>query len=200
MATNQNAPFGFRYATSIDGQTTNYGFYTGQINAANTNRIFQGDVLKPVSGGYFDVQSVTGGGETIGGIAWGFSWLSKAFGCRIWRPYWPGAGDANGPVGVMVINHPEAILEVQCVTGPITQANVGEYANFNVGGGGNTYSGVSSFMIDDGTLSAVQGNLPFQIYRVFDNESNPILPMPGYDPSNAYNRVWVKFTPQLVSI
>jgi hypothetical protein len=192
---NTNAPYGFRYVGLIDGTPPNYGLYTGKIITTNTNKIFAGDVLKPLSGGYFDVATVVGGGSQVGAIAVGFEWISKTIGRRVFQPYWPGNGDANGDVTVKVALQPQSMFQVQCTLGPIAQANVGQNANFNVGAGGNTFSGISSFTLDDSTLGA-GASLPFRVYRI--GTTDPLYTMSGFDPTVAYNSVFVVFNNQVM--
>jgi hypothetical protein len=190
---NTNAPFGFRYIGLKDGSPGNFGIYTGRIAQANTNKIFTGDVLKPVSGGYFDVQTESSPGSTgeaTGGIALGFSWVSSTFGCRIWRPYWPGSGDATGVVDVKVALHPDALFQVQCLLGPVGLTTVGQTVNFAAGAGGNTGSGISSMSIDDGTLGNTTAE-PFKVWAIPGlGQPNSNLPT---DPTLAYNIVTVCF-------
>lgn len=187
---NTNAPFGFRYIGLLDGSPPNLGIYTGQLTQNYGTAIYTGDALLPISGGNFALATVTGNtGAATGGIALGFSWLSKAFGCRIWRPYWPASGDANSVIEVKVANHPDAIFEVQALLGPITQASVGEAINFSNVGTGNTFSGISGMSADDGTITTSSATLPFAIYQV----PGTSIPIGNLDPSSAYNVIKVRF-------
>lgn len=194
---NQNAPYGFRFIGTMDGESSNFGFLTGQILSTNTNKIFSGDVLGVLAsggGGVLDVATVVTNGAAIGGIAIGFAWSSKQNGGkRIFMPYWPGNGDANGNVSVRYVMHRDALFEAQCLLGPVTYTSVGRNVNFNVGAGGNTFSGISSFSVDDSTLGSTNG--PFTIYGV--PGSGPGAPaIPPADPSSAYNSVVVRFSNQ----
>jgi hypothetical protein len=190
---NTNAPFGFRETGLIDGVSPNFGMRTGKIAAANTSKIFYGDVLKPLSGGYYDVAAVVPGGEPVGGVAVGFIWFSKSVGYTVYRPYWPGNGDASGDVTVKINANPQQIFEVQALLGPITQASIGKSANINVGAGGQQFGGgLSSFSLDDGTL-ADSPTLPFKVYGLLGTGSNILTAMPGADPSTPYNIVLVQF-------
>lgn len=191
---NQNAPYGFRFIGTMDGESSNFGFLTGQITNGNTNKIFTGDVLGVLSSGVLDVATVVTNGALIGGIAIGFSWSSKQNGGkRIFMPYWPGNGDANGNISVRYVMHRDALFMAQATLGPITFASIGRNINFNVGGGGNTYSGISSFSIDDSTLGSTNG--PFTVYSV--PGGGPGAPaIPPADPSSAYNSVVVRFNYQ----
>lgn len=196
MATNQNAPYGFREIGLIDGSQPNFGIRTGLIASANVNKIFTGDVLKPLGGGYYDVAAVIPGGGPVGGVAVGFfSWFSKSAGMRVWRPFWPGNGDASGDVTVKVNANPGQLFEVQALLGPIGTTKVGQSANFAVGAGGQQYGGgLSSFSLDDGTLAAANPSNPFKVYQVPGAaSSNTLVALPGTDPTQPYNTVYVTF-------
>jgi hypothetical protein len=210
--TNPNAPFGFRFVKMIDGTVPNYGIRRGFIKGGgggNSNSIFSGDVLKPSSAGFLDVQTVTSGGELIGGIAESFEWVSLSQGKTVRQLYWPGTPTDVAGSGNVIVNYysnPGCIFEVQCTTGPVTVANVGQFANFAVGSGGKTTGAgnYSSFTLNDSTLTDTQGysapgtttpvgGLPFRVYAIpgYDPSVPGFFSQPGYDPSSAYNRVWV---------
>lgn len=192
MATNPNAPFGFKYIGRIDGSPPNYGMRTGLIASANTNKIFTGDVLQPDASGYLDVFTApVGGGAPIGGVAVSFSWISKSQNKTVWQNWWPGNGDANGDVTVFYQSDRDALFQVQALLGPITQASVGLNANFDVGAGGQQIGAgnQSSFSL---TAVGSGASLPFKIYNL--PVKGPLAAQystPGYDASNPYNIVQV---------
>ena len=191
---NPNSPFGFLYDGRRDGSPPNFGNRVGLIASANTNKIFTGDVLKPVAGGYLDVFTApVGGGAPIGGIAGWFQWNSISQNKSVWQNWWPGNGDANGDVQASYYADPFATFLVQCLLGPVANTSVGLNANFNVGGGGQTFGAgnKSSFSLDDGTLGTGP-SLPFKIYSLPNySPLNPIFVQPGFDPTSAYNQVLV---------
>lgn len=193
MPANPNDPFGFKYIGKIDGNPPNYGSRTGLVASGNTNKIFTGDPLKPDASGYLDVSVVVGGGTAIGGVAQSFSWISKSQNKTVYQNWWPGNGDASGDVTCFYQADSGALFEVQCLLGPVTQANVGSNANFNVGSGGAQIGAgnQSSFTLDDGTLGS-GASLPFKVYNL--PVKGPLTAQyatAGYDPTQAYNRVWV---------
>lgn len=187
---NTNSPFGFRWVDRIDGAPANAGLVSGL--SLGSAAMFYGDVLS-FSAGYVAAAAVVGGGATIAGVAQSFAWISKAQGRQVWAQYYPGSDvNAGAYVTVKLIADPLALFLAQCVTGPITQANVGQYANFAVGGGGNTASGISSYELNDGTLTGTKGNLPFQVVR--------LIQPPNSDPTSAYNQVVVQMVNLLQGI
>jgi len=197
MPANPNSPFGFRFVKMLDGTAATYGVRRGMIASANNQQIFSGDVLRPSAAGYYGLGTVTGGGAPIGGIAESFEWTSISQQQTVRRNWWPGNGDASGDVFVYFYSNPQCVFEVQCLLGPIAQNRVNMFGNFNIGAGGRTFGAgnQSSFTLDDGVLTDTQGNLPFRIFGL--PVSGPMAPMyvtAGYDPANAYNRVWVTMT------
>ena len=194
MTANPNAPFGFKYIGSIDGGASpNYGVRTGLIASANLNKIFTGDPLKPLAAGYLDVSVVVGGGAAIGGVALWFEWFSRSQNKTVRQNWWPGNGDAIGDVTCSYHANPHSLFEVQCLLGPLTQADVGSNANFNVGAGGQQVGAgnLSSFTLDDGNKGS-GASLPFKIYRLpVEGPQASLYSTAGYDVTQAYNRVWV---------
>ena len=192
MATNPNAPFGFKYIGKTDGSPPNYGMRTGLIASANTHPTFVGDVLKPDSAGYLDVFTVAvGGGAPIGGVAVFFQWISKSQNKTLIQNWWPGNGDALGDVTVFYQSDPTALFQVQALLGPIQQTDVGSNANFDVGAGGQTIGAgnQSSFSL---TAVGSGASLPFKIYNLPVKGPNAALySMAGYDATQPYNIVQV---------
>lgn len=208
MPVNPNAPFGFKFIKMLDGLAPTYGVRQGLIkggSGGNTNLIFQGDVLKVPSAGFLDVWTTeTSGGAFIGGVAESFEWPSIAQQKTVRQNYWPGTPTdvvGGGNVKINYYSGPACVFQVQCLLGPITAANNDQFANFNVGSGGHqNLGGLSSFTLDDGTLTDTQGwtppstaGLPFRVYMV--PGTDPTVPylwtQPGFDPTNAYNIVYV---------
>lgn len=197
MVANPNDPFGFALIGNIDGSPPNFGNRQGLIASANTHKIFKGDVLKPYTSGYLDVQTVTGGGETVGGVAEWFRWTSISQQKTIRQNWWPGNGDALGDVEISYDGNVTDVFIVQCLLGPVTQASVGLNANFNVGSGGqqNGAGNNSSFTLDDSTLASTAA-LPFKVYRLPTQTTGPggaLYVLPGQDPTQQYNQVLVTF-------
>lgn len=197
MPTNPNAPFGFKWVDLIDGSSPNAGNRQGLIASANAHQIFTGDVLKPVTAGYLDVATEVPGGSPVGGVASWFAWVSKSQNKTVRQNWWPGNGDATGDVTCVYDGNKDDLFLVQCLLGPVTQSEMGEQANFNVGGGGQTVGAgnLSSFTLDDSTIG-VGASLPFRLYRLPVATSGPagsLYVLPGQDPTNAYNQVFVTF-------
>ena len=181
---NTNAPFGFAYRGLTDGSVPNFGTVRGYC-AYNASAIYQGDPVV-LSSGLIAVASTTGGtGAAVAGIAVSFSWVSIAQKRRVWQNYYPGSdSQGNANVEVLYVNNPGALFEAQSNGTAIAQADVGKGVNFATGSG-STYSGISGFSLDQSTLNATLGSLPFYVYG--------IEAAPRTDPTSSYNRVIVGF-------
>ena len=213
MPANPNAPFGFRFLKTVDGLMPTYGERRGILkggSGGNTHSIFSGDPLTVSTGGYLDVFTAALTTTTLmSGFASRFEWASKSQAKIARQLYWPGTPtDSSGDADIFVYYYPanpNFVFECQCVLGPVTNANIGQYANWNVGSGGNTVGAgnYSSFTLDDSTLSDTRGTTPQLPLRVYDvpgiGPISPFVAQAGYDSANTYNRVWVtvaSFTPE----
>lgn len=184
---NNNGPFGFRQQDMTAGVSANFGLKKGQM-AYNASACFEGDPLV-MSGGNLAQAGVTGGGAAIAGFAKSFSWISVAQKQRTYSNYWPGNDCASGQtVEVYYDLNPQAIYLCQCAAGPVTQSSVGKFANYSAGSGGNTANGISSYSLDDSTITTSQGSLPLVIVGIVE--------APKSDPTSAYNLVAVQVVNQ----
>lgn len=195
MPTNPNAPFGFRYIGQINGSPPNFGLRRGLLARANATKIFTGDVLLANSSGYLAV--ATSAASAVGGVAHWFEWVSLSQNKTVRSNYWPGTGAAEAASDIAVYYHadPFALFEVQCLLGPVVEASIGLCANINVGGGGQTIGAgnLSSFTLDDGNMDGTTTR-PFKLYSLPIDSAGPqpaMLMTPGYDTTQAYNRVRV---------
>lgn len=191
--TNPSVGYGFRAVGLVDGSSPNFGIYRGAlVNPASAQKMFYGDVLLPISGGFFAPFTVeVGGGAPVGGVAGGlFVWPSLAARMTIRQNWWTGvAGDvvAGGQLGLSVEQNAQTVFQVRSAGtsgGPVTAAQIGSNANFTIGAGGNTLNGLSSMMLDDATIGA-GASLPFKIYA--------IVQAPESDPTSINNEVLVVF-------
>jgi hypothetical protein len=187
---NPSTPFGFQYLGLIDGGPPNFGVKTVQLSSTNAHKIYGGDVAAVISGGFYDVATVTGGGAPIGGIFLpDFVWQSVSQQQTVRQRAWLGNfADivAGGVVTCRVVINPNAVFRARTTgtTGAaVTQANVGSNINFNVGAGpGNNL--ISTFSADDGTIGS-GASLPFRIYN--------IVPNPPSDATSVYDQIDVIF-------
>lgn len=187
---NPAIPFGFLDKGLMDGYAPTFGVYPAQISTGNTNKIYAGDVAAPISGGYYDVATVVGGGGPIGGIfAGNFAYNSLSAGMLNRNRAWLGqTGDlaAGSLITCDVLVASETVYKVRTAgtSGlPVGQTSVGKFANFAIGSApGNNL--ISAFWLDDNTINAAQGSLPFVIVG--------IAQQPESDPTSINNIVYVR--------
>ncbi len=188
--TNPSAPFGLLDASAFDGATTNFGLLTGKCLAA-TGPLGKGDLLSLVNG-EFSAAAVVPGGAQVAGVMDSAKWQSTAQGKTAFQASYPGNDSvSNADVDIRANVHPHSTFRIRCANnaglGPVTQASVGKFANFSIPVAGSATTGgfwKSGYMLDDSTISAIQGNLPLKIVAIEQ--------APGTDPTAANNIVRVQ--------
>jgi hypothetical protein len=186
---NTNSPFGFKPIRRLDGAAWSSCHTTKrmQITAGACNR---GDVVKQLADGTVAVATVLGGAGNLG-IFVGCHYMQSSMGWPIWSNYWPGAGAMAGTfVDAFVIDDPLVVYEVMAATGPITQANVGENADFVVTA---STTGFSKWALATPAVAAGSDVLPFKVVAVGNNGINI---QDGYDVASANNIVEVAWNVQ----
>lgn len=186
---NTNAPFGFRPYRG-NGAAPTYELSTREIAYNNTDQIFQGDAVIPLTTGYIGLK-VAGDTVRVEGIFWGCKYTSTSQKRTVWSNYWPGADAVAGSVEAYLISNPQAQFEVQSSdsggSNPVAFANIGEYIDI-ANAGGSTATGVSGMTVNVATLNTTV-TLPFIVVGL-------ITSPPGSDGTDAtaeYNRVIVAF-------
>ena len=196
---NTNAPFGFKQYSGT-GSAPTYEQVTALISSSDTNAIYFGDPVVPLSTGYISKGDPAGAPTVqIAGIFVECKYTSVSQKRTVWGNYWPGS-DATGDVTAYIINDPNAKFSVQVGGSSSTGAAVSDInANVNFAyGTGNSQSGISGAYIDI-TSTAVTNTLPFRIVGL-------IVDPPGAPgtASGAYNYAVVAFnnvsTKQLTSV
>lgn len=191
MIANVNSPFGFKQVDATAGVSPNYGLTWG-LMAYNASACYSGDPVI-LSSGKVAVATVTGNtGAAVLGVASVFKWVSIAQSRTIIQNYYPGSDSLNNAdVNVGFINLGGAIFDAQSNGTAFAQADVGKGVNFATGTGNNA-TGQSGFTLDQSTLNATIGTLPFVIQAI---EPGPISNN-LYDPTGTYNIARVGFATQ----
>ena len=174
---NTNGAFGLR-PIGIVGQATNTtGATEYRIASDNTNAIFQGSPVIPLSTGFIDrVGAATGGSVGLVGAFWGCEYVSSTTGEKIFSNYWPGSGaDSNFPVKAFVYDNPMQTFIV-CSDSTLTseataRGHVFANANFASGQSGSTTTGISSATLAVGTIAATN-TLHLRIMGIQDDIDN----------------------------
>ena len=159
---NTNGAWGLRPVGKM-GQNSNstgvsgYTFY--EIANGNSNVIYQGTPVIPLSTGYIDVVGAAAGG-TVGllGSFQGCRYVSSTTGKPTWSMHWPGSGaDSNHPVRAFVADDPMQIFVVATdaswTSKATARAAAFANANFSSGTSGSTTTGQSSGALAISTIA-----------------------------------------------
>ena len=148
---NVNVAFGLR-PVGVVGQATNTtGVTEYRISSSNTNAIYQGAPVIPLSTGFIDrVGAAAGGSVGLLGVFWGCEYVSASTGKKVWSNYWPGSGaNSTYPVKAYVYDNPLQVFD---------NIAIGSQAGYNLTTGDNNivigHAGVAgeSGVIRIGTL------------------------------------------------
>tara|TARA_R100000655_G_scaffold107757_1_gene158649 strand:+ start:535 stop:1179 length:645 start_codon:yes stop_codon:yes gene_type:complete len=168
---NSNGAFGLKPIGKV-GMNTNstgasgYTFY--EIASGNSNAIYQGSPVIPLSTGYIDIVGAAAGG-TVGllGAFYGCEYVSSTTGETVFSNYWPGSGaDSNHPVKAFVYDDPLQLYliatDASWTNKATARAAVFANANFSSGTSGSTTSGMSSAALAISTINTT-ANLNLRI-------------------------------------
>ena len=196
MASNTNAPFGFRQYQG-NGSAPTYEQITVPLQYNATN-IFFGDPVVALTDGTYTQASSNSAANGIGGIFVGCKYLSVAQKRTVWSNYWPGSDVASGNyVEAYIVNDPNAKFIAQSDSTGLTLAAQNANIGFAIGTG-NTASGISGAYLDSTTINTTN-TLPFRVISL-------VVDPPGSNGTNAgaYNYAIVAFnnvaTKQLTGI
>lgn len=186
---NVQEQFGFQPFGSAAGVTPNFGYRRCTILESYATAIFRGDPVAYNSDG--NIIPVSSQSAAVLGIFWGCEYVSPAAGLRalpVKSPYWPGVSLANTAITVTawVIDDPDVLFLAAELggTAAISKANIGQNIEWNAGSGGNTSTGVSSYVIDDGNIN----DTITTAFRIVDLYSTTAPPgVNGADDTTVYN-------------
>jgi len=177
---NSNGAFGLKPIGKV-GMNTNstgasgYTFY--EIASGNSNAIYQGSPVIPLSTGYIDIVGAAAGG-TVGllGAFYGCEYVSSTTGETVYSNYWPGSGaDSNHPVKAWIYDDPLQLYliatDASWTNKATARAAVFANANFSSGTSGSTTSGMSSAALAISTINTTN-TLNMRIMGWQENPSN----------------------------
>ena len=159
---NANGSFGLRPIAKLGSNANSTGasgYTLYEIANGNTNAIYQGSPVIPLSTGFIDIVGAAAGG-TVGllGVFWGCEYVSSTTGEKVFSNYWPGSGaDSNHPIKAFVYDDPMqlfAIASDASLTSKATmRGHVFANANFSTGDEGSTTTGISSGALAVSTIA-----------------------------------------------
>ena len=138
------------------------GYTTYEIANANSNVIYQGTPVIPLSTGYIDIiGSASGGSVGLLGSFQGCRYVSSTTAKPTWSMYWPGSGaDSNHPIRCFVADDPMQIFSIATdatwTSKATARAGVFANADFATGTSGSTTTGQSSATLAVSTIAATK--------------------------------------------
>ena len=174
---NSNGAFGLRPIGKVGSGANTTGTSEYRIATTNSNAIYQGSPVIPLSTGFIDIVGAAAGG-TVGlvGAFYGCEYVSSTTGEVVFSNYWPGSGaDSNFPVKAFVYDDPMqqfVIASDASLTDEDTaRGHVFANANFSSGTSGSTTTGMSSAALAVSTV-ATTANLNLRIMGIVDDAEN----------------------------
>ena len=177
---NTNLAFGLQPISKFGSNVNNTGIsgYTlYEIKNDNSNRIYQGSPVIPLSTGFIDIVGAAAGGSVgLLGVFGGCEFVSSTTGKPVFSNQWTGSGaDSNFPIKAYVYDDPMQLYKIAAdasVTSEATlRGNVFANANFASGASGSNTTGISSAKLGVSTI-ATTANLNLRILGWQDDENN----------------------------
>jgi len=188
---NTNAPFGAAPFQGADGAAPTFGMVSRLISAADTTKIYRGDLVLQATSGFVAQWTAGTAVSQAVGIFWGCKYYSVSQQATTFSKYWPGTDvAANAIVTAYIIPINTAVpaqFVIQADATAATFAMTG--GNFDVTmGTGSTATGMSAMVLNTTTGAAATATLPFRMIGLLADVSPNT---PGTE-AGAYNRVIVQ--------
>lgn len=177
---NSNVSFGLRPLNRLGSSYNTTGTTEYRIASDNSNRIYQGMPVIPLSTGFIDdLQAAAGGTVSILGVFYGCEYVSSTTGERIFSNNWPGSGaDSNHPVKAFIYDDPMQLFVIAADAGGSsfdTESEIRGAVFSNVqlanGNSGNNTTGISTAVADLSTAAA-DAAFPLRIVGIQDDPEN----------------------------
>ena len=177
---NLNGSWGLKPVAKV-GQNSNStgvsGYTQYEIANGNSNVIYTGTPVIPLSTGYIDVVGAAAGG-TVGllGAFMGCRYVSSTTGKPTWSMHWPGSGaDSDHPIRAFVADDPMQIFSIATdatwTSKATARAGVFANANFATATSGSTTTGMSSGTLAVSTINTTN-TLNLRILGWVEDSSN----------------------------
>ena len=177
---NSNVSFGLRPLNRLGSSYNTTGTTEYRIASDNSNRIYQGMPVIPLSTGFIDdLQAAAGGTVSILGVFYGCEYVSSTTGEKVFSNNWPGSGaDSNHPVKAFIYDDPMQLFVIAADAGGSsfdTEAEIRGAVFSNVqlanGNSGNNTTGISTAVADLST-AADTASFPLRIVGIQEDPEN----------------------------
>ena len=169
--------FGLR-PMAILGQATNTtGATEYRIASNNTNPIYNGSPVIPLSTGFIDIVGAAAGGSvSLLGVFGGCEYISSTTGQKVFSKFWPGSGaNSSFPVKAFIYDNPMQLFTIASDASLTNEAtargHVFANANFATATSGSTATGNSSASLAVSTI-ATTNTLQLRIMGIQDDPQN----------------------------
>ena len=159
---NANGSFGLKPIAKM-GQNANStgasGYTQYEIANGNSNVIYQGSPVIPLSTGFIDIVGAAAGGSVgLLGAFGGCEYVSSTTGEKVFSNYWPGSGaDSNHPIKAIVYDDPMQLFviasDASLTSKATTRGHVFANANFSTATTGTDSTGVSAGRLAVSTIA-----------------------------------------------
>ena len=166
---NLDSPFGLRPVRMVNGSPFSNQQNRYRIAANYGTSIYQGDLVKVVTGGGIE-RVAAGDGGLVLGVFNGCTYTDPSSGKQKWSNYYPASTNASDIIA-FVIDAPDTVFEVQADdTFPVADL----FGNFDIVDGspaGDTTSGISNLELDV-TTGATTATLPLKALDISQDPLN----------------------------
>jgi len=169
--------FGLR-PMAILGQATNTtGATEYRIASNNTNPIYNGSPVIPLSTGFIDIVGAAAGGTvSLLGVFGGCEFISSTTGQKVFSKFWPGSGaNSSFPVKAFIYDNPMQLFTIASDASLTDEAtalgHVFANANFATATSGSTATGNSSASLAVSTI-ATTNTLQLRIMGIQNDPQN----------------------------
>jgi hypothetical protein len=163
---------------AILGQATNTtGATEYRIASSNTNPIYNGSPVIPLSTGFIDIVGAAAGGSvSLLGVFGGCEYISSNTGQKVFSKFWPGSGaNSSFPVKAFIYDNPMQLFTIASDASLTSEAtargHVFANANFATATSGSTATGNSSASLGVSTI-ATTNTLQLRIMGIQDDPQN----------------------------
>lgn len=190
---NTQFQFGFQPYGIATGKAPNFALRRRTIAYNYGTALFRGDPVASNNAG--NIVAVSSQTAPLAGIFWGCEYTTNAplTALPVKSRYWPGVALSSSSLVVTayIIDDPDELFLAASLgsTAAISQANIMNNVQWAAGSGGNTATGTSSYVIDDGNITTT-ATLPFKIMDLYSTYAVPGVN--GADNTTIYNWAVVK--------
>ena len=174
---NTNVAFGLKPIGVVGTAPNSTGLTEYRIASNNSNAIYQGSPVIPLSTGFIDIVGAAAGGSVgLLGVFGGCEYVSSTTGETVFSNFFPGSGvDTAQPVKAFVYDNPmqtfiiasDASLTNEATARAATFAN----ADFSDGAAGSTSTGLSSGKLAVSTIATTAAH-HLRIMGILDDVEN----------------------------